>query len=145
MKGELEELIFKGENYIKGQSEDDFSAKISAHKWSKKEILGHLVDSGINNLQRFTEIQYQEKPFQIKPYHQDALVKANGYQNSDTSNLLNLWVFLNLRILHIIELQNESSLAYEIRFEDGQTADLKFLISDYVKHTEHHLNQIMRK
>lgn len=28
------------------------------NKWSKQEILGHLIDSAINNLKRFTEIQF---------------------------------------------------------------------------------------
>ena len=43
------------------QSITDFEVKIDTNKWSKKEILGHLIDSAINNLQRFTEIQYSEK------------------------------------------------------------------------------------
>ena len=37
-------------------------------KWSKKEILVHLVDSAIHNLVRFTEINYVEKPYQHRPY-----------------------------------------------------------------------------
>ena len=51
--------------------------KPESGKWSKKEILGHLIDSAINNIQRFTEIQNSEKPYVIKTYNSDALVNAN--------------------------------------------------------------------
>lgn len=145
MKSILEDLLIKGEKYIKDCSEEEFSKKIFHNKWSKKEILGHLIDSGINNLQRFTEIQFQNKPYQIRKYKQDELVKANDYQNSDKKQLLEFWLVLNYRIANLIGVQTENTLAYEIRFDDGQTSDLKFLIMDYVKHTEHHLNQIIDK
>lgn len=145
MKLELEKLLITGEKYFADYSEEDFSKKVSSDKWSKKEILGHLIDSAINNLQRFTEIQFQDKPYQIRTYHQDELVKANDYQNSDVEQLLALWLSLNYRVVNLIGLQTDRTLAYEIRFVDGQTSDLKFLIKDYVKHTAHHLNQIMSK
>lgn len=42
-----------------------------------------------------------------------------------------------------MELQTEDSLNYKIEFEEGNISDLKFLMTDYVEHLEHHLNQIM--
>ena len=105
MKGILEVLLFKGEKYINECSEEDFSKKISYDRWSKKEILGHLIDSGINNLQRFTEIQFQNKPYQVRKYKQEELVKANDYQNADTKQLLDFWLALNYRIGNLIENQ----------------------------------------
>ena len=62
------ETINKIENLLKivqGQflkiSAEEAMYKVSLDKWSKKEILGHLCDSALNNLQRFTEVQYQPK------------------------------------------------------------------------------------
>ena len=43
-------------------SETEFAAKPLPHKWSKKEILGHLIDSAQNNIRRFVVSQYEEKP-----------------------------------------------------------------------------------
>ena len=40
----------------------DFETKISALKWSKKEILGHLIDSAFHNWKRIAEISFSEKP-----------------------------------------------------------------------------------
>lgn len=67
----LDHLIQMGLEYLNHVDTTALSRKISPEKWSKKEILGHLIDSGINNLQRFTEIQYESKPYKIRKYKQD--------------------------------------------------------------------------
>ncbi len=139
----LEELLNTGSEYISSLSESELTHKINPGKWSKKEIIGHLIDSGINNLQRFTEIQFIPKPYKVRPYNQDELVKVNDYQNSDTKEMVNLWISLNNRIKFIMALQTDQSLNYHIELKDGTEADLRFLITDYVEHLEHHLNQII--
>jgi hypothetical protein len=101
------------------QSITDFDVKIDENKWSKKEILGHLIDSAINNLQRFTEIQYSEKPYKIRPYTQDALVKYNDYQNKNSQNLFDLWLHLNRHILEIIKNQTDNTLEYQLILPNG--------------------------
>lgn len=39
--------------------EDIAAQKPAPGKWSKKEILGHLIDSAANNHQRFVRLQLQ--------------------------------------------------------------------------------------
>ncbi|XOV93636.1 MAG: DinB family protein [Bacteroidota bacterium] len=114
-------------------------------KWSKIEILGHLVDSGINNLQRFTEVQFMPRPFKYLNYKQDDLVKANNYQEAELNDVFGLYQAINIRILAIMEMQTEKTLAYEVVIpNDGKTTDLKFIMTDYADHMEHHLEQILR-
>lgn len=120
----------------------DFELKPSENKWSKKEILGHLIDSAINNIQRFTEIQYFEKPYKIRTYNPDALVIANHYQNKNNQNLYNLWLQLNEQILHIVKNQTETTLQYQLILPNGELSDLEFLINDYFDHFYYHLKQI---
>jgi len=120
----------------------DFELKPSETKWSKKEILGHLIDSAINNLQRFTEIQYTEKPFAIRTYHQDELVKANDYQNKDILDLLHLLIELNKHIVYLVHNQTEESLKYEIILPNQTITNLKWVIEDYFNHFYHHIKQI---
>ena len=139
----LEQLLKSGAEYISNTSESDLSYKINPKKWSKKEILGHLIDSGINNLQRFTEIQFENKPYKIRKYNQDELVKANDYQNAETKEILEFWKSINNRILYVIKQQTEETLAFKIELEKEDFSDLRFLMNDYVDHMEHHLNQIM--
>ena len=140
---QLEHLLDKGLNYLAQVSESEMSQKTSAKQWSKKEILGHLIDSGINNLQRFTEIQFEAKPYRVRGYNQDALVKANNYQNIQTNDIAALWNTINKQILHLIQNQTEDTLNYKIELAPNNSSDLRFLIQDYVKHLDHHLKQIM--
>lgn len=140
----LEHLLKSGLDYLSQSSESEMSHKLSAERWSKKEILGHLIDSGINNLQRFTEIQFEDKPYKIRKYKQNELVKVNDYQNSKTHEIVEFWLSINNRIKNLIEFQTEKTLNYKIELERDTISDLRFLMKDYVDHLEHHLNQIMK-
>lgn len=141
----IEHLLKSGLEYLSQSSESEMSHKLSAQRWSKKEILGHLIDSGINNLQRFTEIQFEDKPYKIRKYKQNELVKVNDYQNSKTNEIVEFWLSINNRIKNLIEFQTEQTLNYKIELEKDTISDLRFLMKDYVDHLEHHLNQIMKQ
>lgn len=138
----LKNLIQKAENYFQTISSEELENKLDENKWSKKEILGHLIDSGINNLQRFTEIEFKPKPFPIRKYMQNELVIANDYQNADFGELLNFWKAINHRIEKIMARQTPETLKYEVLINGSQIESLEFLMKDYVKHMEHHLTQI---
>jgi hypothetical protein len=140
----LEQLLFDGLEYIAQVPESELSHKISPEKWSKKEILGHLIDSGVNNLQRFTEIQFTNKPYSIRKYKQNELVKVNNYQNSETTEIAEFWKAINIRIIFLIKNQTEKTLNYKVKLEKNTTTGLRFLIKDYVDHLEHHLKQIIK-
>ena len=140
----LQQLIQSGSAYFKQTPESELSQKVSPEKWSKKEILGHLIDSGINNLQRFTEIQFANKPYRIRPYKQNELVLANDYQNAKTKEIVEFWNALNHRILNVMKIQTEETLNYTIELDTDNMVDLRFLMTDYVEHLEHHLKQILK-
>ena len=139
----LEVLLKRGIDNISRSSEAELSKRTAPEKWSKKEILGHLIDSAVNNLQRFTEIQFENKPYKIKNYSQLGLVKANNYQDAEISELLSCWLALNSRIIYVIRQQNKITLNYKIELQENNLSDLRFLINDYVDHLEHHLKQII--
>ena len=140
----LELLLDSGAEYISESSQSELTKKPIPEKWSKKEIIGHLIDSGINNLQRFTEIQFESKPYRIRKYNQDELVKANDYQNSETAEIVEFWISINHRIKNLMEQQSEKTLNFKIELDNGTISDLRFLMNDYVDHLEHHLNQIIK-
>ncbi|UGU18258.1 DinB family protein [Sinomicrobium kalidii] len=141
----LENQLKRAEAFLATASPEKLEYKPSEHKWSGKEILGHLVDSGVNNLQRFTEIQYPNNGiYRVRGYDQDELVKANNYQDARVEEILGLWMAVNTRILSIMKQQTGHMLSRKVIFENGEQADLRFLMKDYADHTEHHLKQIMR-
>ncbi len=138
----FEGVLEAGQHYFGHATAVEITKKSSPEKWSKKEILGHLIDSAINNLQRFTEIQFEEKPYKIRKYNQDELVKANDYQNAEVEEIIGFWLSLNKRIKILIKQQTEATLDFKIELDQGKIADFRFLIIDYVDHLAHHINQI---
>jgi len=123
-------------------SEPEVSIRPQPHKWSKKEILGHLCDSAQNNLQRFIRAQYEEQPQTVIKYDQEQWVKLMGYQDLPFDQVLSLWVSLNKQVAAVIERTPENHLQKGYPFSDGQIVTLGWLIDDYVDHLEHHLKQI---
>ncbi|HZY39140.1 MAG TPA: DinB family protein [Mucilaginibacter sp.] len=120
----------------------DWEGKPAAEKWSKKEILGHLVDSAQINLQRFVRCTYQEN-FKLV-YEQDEWVKAGRYQEADIVEILALWRLLNQQIIRVLANYPERRLQAECdNSRAGQSLHtVEWLAQDYVVHLKHHLNQI---
>lgn len=139
----LNQLITTAEAYLKTTHRQKLAAKPKPTQWSKKEILGHLIDSARYNLRRFTEIHIKPKPYQIVDYEQDELVLVNDYQRAEPKDLTMLWVSLNKQIIHVIKQQNEKTLQIQAKLPNQKTTNLLFLINDYLEHMEHHVKQIV--
>jgi len=116
-------------------------------KWSKKEILGHLVDSAINNIKRFTEIQFLPQPYTVISYQQNELVIVNNYQDLPLQQLLDLWQSLNRQIVFVVKTTPTDKLNYPVdpQYESREMKTLGWIICDYVAHMEHHFRQIFRE
>ena len=123
-------------------SEDTWNAKPSELSWSKKEILGHLCDSALTNIRRFIVTQYKEKENIV--YDQDFWVKAQHYQQTPISVVIDLWKSLNLQIVTIVENIPDHYLdnLCDTTKTEPQMYTLRFLIEDYINHLQHHLNAI---
>ncbi|WP_159467558.1 DinB family protein [Dyadobacter sp. 3J3] len=126
---------------LKNISETDFITKSSPSKWSKKEILGHLIDSATNNHQRFIRIQYENEP--VIFYDQNKWNELSHYQNLSTADLIQFWKSYNQHLGAIIDVIPENSLHRLGVGSDGQKLPLHFYITDYVGHLEHHLKQLV--
>lgn len=120
----------------------DWDGKAAPGKWSNKEIMGHLCDSAMINLQRFLRCTYEEN-FKLT-YAQEELVKANRYQDMDVAPLLELWRLLNLQIARVLTLYPADR--WQARCDNSKTEvqlhTVEFLANDYVEHLQHHLNQV---
>jgi len=120
--------------------EEHLCLKQSPDKWSKKEILGHLIDSATNNHQRFVRAQF-ETP--VIYYDQNHWVKLQNYQQENTEILINLWEIYNRHLVHVVNQIPHRVLLKTSLDKMGNSNTLKFLIEDYLNHLEHHLNQII--
>ena len=124
-------------------SELELSIHPGPGRWSRKEILGHLIDSALNNHRRIVGACLAQPPHQLRPYDQDAWVSAADYQHFPCADLLALWTSLNDLILHLIDRLPPHLLDHEYLTLNGNPTTLHWLISDYALHLEHHVGQII--
>jgi hypothetical protein len=136
----LNYIIDKVPSILTEIGEENMSAKPLPTKWSKKEIIGHLIDSATNNHQRFVRGQFETIP-EIR-YDQNKWNEYNFYQQIDSKQLILFWTIYNKQLIEIINRIPAENLKRQIKVgEDLLT--LEFLIADYVEHLEHHLKQVI--
>ena len=117
----------------------EWTEKPDPFKWSKLEILGHLIDSAQNNLRRFIVTQYQEN--QSITYDQNQWVAIQAYQTADPAEIIALWQGLNLQIARV--WQHTPDQKWSALCNHGELVTLAFLKDDYLLHMQHHLDQII--
>ena len=136
---DLSTLLNEQQALFSNVNESEYSVKPAPGKWSRKEILGHLIDSASNNMQRFIRGQYESGS--SITYDQDIWVRLNGYKEAPLSELITLWFLLNRQILRIMEKMPAGNLEKTSRIgQEDHT--LVWLMEDYVRHLKHHLAQI---
>jgi hypothetical protein len=118
-----------------------FSKKPSSEKWSKKEILGHLIDSATNNHQRFVRSQFEAVPTIV--YDQNQWNTYNYYPHISKKQLIAFWTVYNQQLLELLQHMPNENLLKTCKTSDGNTHTVAFLFADYVEHMEHHLKQIL--
>lgn len=111
-------------------------------KWSKKQILGHLIDSAANNHQRFVQVQLTDG-LSLPNYAQNDWVEVQHYQSAAWSDLLALWKSYNQHLLHVMAQIPAEKLGHTVRVGESEPVTLGFLVEDYVQHLQHHLRQIL--
>lgn len=140
--------VIEGINYWIGRIPEEFNQMTEKelnnrplpHKWSKKEILGHLCDSALNNIIRFIKIQYEEQPYVLQSYNQDQWVLVQNYQDQPFDEIVNLFCRLNKQIIYIIVNTPNDRLSILCDIGNNQQKSLEWLIKDYLEHMNHHIN-----
>jgi hypothetical protein len=125
---------------LRAISEQDAARKPAPGSWSKKEILGHLIDSAANNHQRVVRLQSQAE-LSLPGYEQDFWVQAGRYQQTPWVEIVALWAAYNRQLATIIDSLDPAALGHVWHSPEGDVT-LEFLAADYVEHMKHHLRQI---
>lgn len=136
---ELETLIQKHYPALKSMDNSKLIFKPDLSKWSKKEIIGHLIDSAESNIRRFVVTQHEENTKIV--YQQDKWVEICNYQYWDTRELIDLWFLLNRQICEILKNTSDEVAKRKCMTEELHT--IEWLAGDYIKHLKHHLHQVL--
>jgi hypothetical protein len=138
---DLRAVVSDTSKKLQALSEEDVMRSRGAGKWVKKEILGHLIDSALNNQERFVRAQMTDRL--VWPgYEQDRWVSVQKYRERPWTELTQLWEQLNRHIAHVMTTVPPNRLSAQCMIGNDEPVTLEWLMNDYIRHLRHHLNQI---
>jgi len=138
---ELAEVVRVAAEALRRINPRDAAERPAPGKWSRKEIVGHLVDSAANNHQRFVRAQ-EGAEYRGPGYAQDRWVAAQDYQGRNWEELVALWQAYNLHLAHVMKTIPADRLQTPCFVGAGEPVTLLYLVQDYLAHLKHHLRQI---
>lgn len=121
--------------------EAEVARKLAPDVWSKKEILGHLIDSAGNNHQRFVRAQLQGE-LTFPGYEQEGWARCQRYVTADWQHLVTLWRAFNLHLANVLAAIPEDKANVACTIGDDPPVTLHFLAEDYLTHMNGHLKQL---
>lgn len=122
-------------------SEAEAGTPLRAGGWSRKQVIGHLIDSASNNHQRFVRLMLAGE-VNLPGYEQDGWVASQRYQDRSWPDLVVLWAAYNQHLAHLIAHVPSSVLSHGCSVGDADPVTLEFLMRDYVAHLEHHVRSL---
>ena len=113
-----------------------------AGKWSRKEIIGHLIDSASNNHQRFVR-GVETHGGEFPGYDQEFCVRLQRPNDMPWALLVDLWSSYNRYLSHVIASLPAESAGYSMQVGDYPAVDLLWIAVDSVEHLKHPVNQVL--
>ena len=109
--------------------------------WTRKQLVGHLLDSAANNRQRFVRAAV-DGAYAGPSYAQEAWVAAHGYDSQEWETLLRWWLAEHEILASVVDRIGEERLEASCTVGDNAPVTLRFLVEDYLAHHRHHVEQM---
>ena len=138
----LQETVARAAIDLRNLPEAVATASRQPGKWTRKEELGHLIDSASNNHVRFIRAALHGE-FQGPGYDQTGWIKMHGYAEMPWSELIDFWERYNRMLARVIERIPAGRLEARCVIGEHPPTTLHLLIEDYVRHMQHHLDHIL--
>jgi hypothetical protein len=139
-------LLKEWEPRLAGLPDEVTSGPRNSQNRTIKQIVGHMIDSASNNTHRIVHMHYQSSPLQFPNYasngNNDRWIAIQNYQEEDWKNMVNLWKYTNLHLIHLIQNVNPGKLENQWKAGEGRLISLKEMIIDYLRHFKLHLDEI---
>jgi hypothetical protein len=141
LSAELSHIVDSTDGALRQISEQESGKPVLAGGWSRKQVLGHLIDSASNNHQRFVRAALQGS-LDFPAYEQAGCVRVQAVEEAPWTTLIALWTSYNRYLVHVIAHLPTDKLEAPCRIGSGEPVTLRFLVEDYLRHLLHHLGQI---
>lgn len=143
---ELIRLIDEWEPKLSQLPEDIVTQRRNSQNRTIKQIIGHMIDSASNNTHRIVHMQYQASPLIFPDYanlgNNDRWIALQNYQDEKWHDLVQLWKYSNIHIVHVINNVSAEKLDNVWISALNNAISLKTMIIDYLQHFRLHLSEI---
>ena len=138
----LEQAVDRAAVRLRAIPETEAARKPSPRSWSRKEELGHLLDSATNNHVRFVRASL-EPELRGPGYDGDGWVSLHGYQEMAWADIIAFWQRYNAFMVKLVTQIPDAAMDHMCEVGEGQPMTLQALIEDYIRHMQHHLDHIL--
>lgn len=143
---EIKEMTAEGVSMFIEFEDEPIYAKFNKQNRSVKQIAGHMIDSASNNLHRIIHLQYNETPLVFPNYatcgNNDRWIALQNYQEEDWALITQLWKYLHLHLVHVIENINVDKLDNTWIAANDTEISLRDMVNDFPRHMRLHLDEI---
>jgi hypothetical protein len=141
VSAELARVVDAAEIVLRRVSDEESERPVLAGGWSRKQVLGHLIDSASNNHQRFVRAALADA-LDFPAYDTPGAVRVQAVEIAPWPLLVDLWASYNRYLAHVIRQLPSAKLEVVCRIGSNAPVSLRYLAEDYVRHLVHHLGQI---
>jgi hypothetical protein len=122
-------------------SDDLADTRYGEGTWTRKELLGHLIDSATNN--RYQIVKTLVDGSYIGPsYKQEEWVRAHRYATIPWEELIELWWAQNLLLARVVSGITHEQWSWTCAVGTDVNGTLRSRVDDYLGHLDHHLGQM---
>ena len=139
----LSDVVEQALPRLRAVSEEAAFRKPAPEIWRAKQVLGHLIDSRVDNYARFVRAS-AENGLALPGYDQNVWVAAEGYQQRSWTELVTLWAAYQTQLAHVIGRLTPEQRAHTLSI-GGEAVTLGFVTTDDVRHQLHHLAQVWER
>lgn len=110
--------------------------------WSRRQLLGHLLDSAIVNHARIVRATLEDG-LVLPGYDQDGWVRVQGYDAVAWPDLIAHWRAANRHLVHVLRRVLPAARAHRVTVGSDPVTTLDGVAASYVAHLRHHLAQLL--
>jgi len=138
---EIVQVVDRAAATLRAVTETEAGKSYRDGGWSRKQHIGHLIDSASNNHQRIVRAQ-QVSFLEFPKYEQETWVSLQNYKQAPWPELVDFWRLYNHHLARVIQAVSPEKLQVGCKVGPSEPMNLGDLIKDYLRHLKHHLSQL---
>lgn len=138
----IREIVTDALPELQALTEEQWDSRMRPGGWSRREEVGHLLDSAAHNRLRFARAALHGES-RDAGYEQNAWVMLHNYAELDSNTLVGAWRYSNLVMAHLLDQLTPDSLEALCYIREDEPKTLRQIIESYLTHMQHHIDHVL--